>query len=163
MAEVLTGYRPGAIGAVARLHAEYYAREWGFGVFFEAKVAAEAGNYFSRYNEYTDRAWLVEIDGAIEGSLIIDGGEAGAAEQGAHLRWFVMSDKCRGQGLGERLMAEAVQFCRDADHARVYLTTFAGLDAARRLYDRHGFTLISETSDTTWGVEVQEQLFALTL
>jgi hypothetical protein len=28
----------GAIGRVTELHAAYYAREWGFGVFFEAKV-----------------------------------------------------------------------------------------------------------------------------
>lgn len=163
MTEILTGYRPGAIGAVAGLHGEYYAREWGFGVFFEAKVAAEAGEFFARYDEATDRAWLIEIDGAIEGSLIIDGGEAGAAEQGAHLRWFVMSDKCRGQGLGQKLMAEAVQFCRDAGHERVYLTTFAGLEPARHLYDRHGFALVSEADGDTWGVTVREQLFAVTL
>lgn len=163
MSEILTGYRPGAIGAIARLHAEFYAREWGFGVYFEAKVATEAGEYFCRYDETSDRAWLVEIDGAIEGSLVIDGGEAGAAQQGAHLRWFMMSDKCRGRGLGERLMAVAVQFCRDAGFPRIYLTSFAGLDAARHLYERHGFALISETPDTTWGVEVREQLFAMTL
>ena len=40
-----------------------------------------------------------------------------------------------------------------------YLTTFAGLDAARRLYEEIGFTLTSEHADTTWGVPLNEQRF----
>ena len=34
------GYVPGAIGKVVELHGTYYAQHWGFGLFFEAKVAA---------------------------------------------------------------------------------------------------------------------------
>ena len=41
----------------------------------------------------------------------------------------------------------------------VYLTTFAGLAAARRLYEEIGFTLTSEHADTTWGVPLNEQRF----
>jgi hypothetical protein len=33
------GYAPGAIGRVVEMHGDYYARHWGFGVFFEAKAA----------------------------------------------------------------------------------------------------------------------------
>ena len=50
-------------------------------------------------------------------------------------------------------------FCDAQGHHRVYLTTFAGLDAARALYERHGFRLVEEGEDTTWGVKVTEQLF----
>ena len=41
---VIGGYCPGALGRVAEMHAEYYHRHWGFGLFFEAKVATNSQN-----------------------------------------------------------------------------------------------------------------------
>jgi hypothetical protein len=35
------------------------------------------------------------------------------------------------------------------------------LDAARALYERHGFELTEERPDRTWGVEMTEQRFDL--
>ena len=43
----------------------------------------------------------------------------------------------------------------------IFLTTFAGLDAARRIYDSAGFVLVHEQHDRTWGTEVMEQRFEL--
>jgi GNAT superfamily N-acetyltransferase len=65
----------------------------------------------------------------------------------------------QGRGLGRKLMRSAMQFCRDAGHRHVTLTTFAGLDAARALYEAHGFRLTDEHVDSTWGVPVTEQCF----
>ena len=42
---ILMGYIPGAIGRIAELHATYYQRYWGFGLFFEAKVAMELSSF----------------------------------------------------------------------------------------------------------------------
>jgi len=39
------------------------------------------------------------------------------------------------------------------------LHTFAGLDAARHLYQQHGFALIDEHATTAWGPPVLEQRF----
>jgi hypothetical protein len=41
----------------------------------------------------------------------------------------------------------------------VYLTTFAGLDPARHLYEDFGFRLTDERRGTTWGPELVEQRF----
>jgi RimJ/RimL family protein N-acetyltransferase len=41
----------------------------------------------------------------------------------------------------------------------VVLTTFAGLDAARALYERLGFRLVAEADGETWGTKVREQRF----
>ncbi len=157
--EIVEGYRPGAIGAIGALHAAYYAREWGFGLFFEAKVASEAADFFARYDNALDRAWLVRRDGDILGTLVIDGSDPGAKGRGAHLRWFIMADACRGHGFGEALMRRAIDFVDRRHQGRCYLTTFAGLDAARALYERHGFRLVSEQEDRSWGEPVMEQLF----
>jgi hypothetical protein len=34
------GYTPGSLGRVAELHGVHYHDNWGFGLFYEAKVAA---------------------------------------------------------------------------------------------------------------------------
>lgn len=157
--EIVEGYRPGAIGRIAEMHSRYYAREWGFGVYFEAKVARECAEFFERADDATDRAWLVLDGERVVGSLIVDGAEDHAGgNMDAHLRWFVLDDGLRGQGVGGDLMARAVGFC-DARGIGCFLTTFAGLEAARALYERHGFKLTDEKAAETWGKQVREQLF----
>jgi transcriptional regulator with PAS, ATPase and Fis domain len=51
----------------------------------------------------------------------------------------------QGRGLGADLLGRAVSFCDERGYERIWLTTFAGLDAARALYERHGFVLTGET------------------
>lgn len=157
-----TGYTPGLIGRVAELHGTYYAREWRFGAHFEAKVAAELAEFMERYDASCDRIWWVEANGRIEGSLTVDGSAhraAGEAPSEAHFRWFILSDELRGTGVGQRLMADAVEFCRDRKFERAYLWTFAGLSAARHLYEKAGFALTESTPGQSWGTVVEEQRF----
>jgi len=158
---IVTGYTPGAIGRVTELHAAYYSRHWGFGAFFEAKVASEMSEFVCRFDEKRDGMWCAMVGGRIEASVTID---AVAAERsGAHLRWFITSDVVRGTGLGGRLIDEALRHCRDRRYARVYLWTFRGLEPARHLYEKAGFSLVETRSGTQWGSEVDEQRYAASL
>lgn len=151
------GYRPGAIGRIAELHAEYYHRHWGFGLFFEAKVATELAEFLCRFDKERDGFWTLLQGGRVEGAIAIDGMKA--ATEAAHLRWFIVSNKLRGKGWGRRLMAEAVSFCDRKGYRRIGLWTFAGLEAARRLYEASGFTLVSQAEGEQWGSRVVEQRF----
>ncbi len=45
---------------------------------------------------------------------------------------------------------------------QVHLSTFAGLDPARHLYEKWGFQLVEEKEGDTWGVRVREQEFVWT-
>ena len=159
----LSGYKPGAIGRLTELHARYYDAEWGFGLFFEAKVAAELAEFLGRYDETRDLFRVATIDGSIDsrivGGIAIDGGDP----RGARLRWFIVAPEAQGSGVGRLLMDEALGFCRRAKFRRVFLTTFAGLDAARHLYEAYGFTLAEERDDDGWGSKVREQVFVLDL
>ena len=159
--QVIKGYVPGVIGRVTEMHATYYQREWGFGLFFEAKVATELASFLEAYDEQRDAIWVACLGGRIEGSIAIDG--ARAATDGAHLRWFMLSDGLRGQGVGRQLVAAAIGFCRTRSYPRIYLWTFAGLDAARHIYEQNGFTLAEEQRGARWGREVNEQRFVLNL
>ncbi len=138
----LCGYVPGAIGRVAELHAAYYHQHWNFGLFFEAKVATELSEFLSRFDQTRDGFWTACLNNSVEGSIAIDGSKA--ATDGAHLRWFILSEKTRGQGIGNRLMRAAVSFCKEKKITRVYLWTFEGLDAARLLYEKCGFKVVEE-------------------
>ncbi len=157
----ISGYVPGAIGRVAELHALYYSRNWDFGLFFEARIATELSEFLRGFDPATDGFWVAHADGRIHGSITIDG--AKGMTDGAHLRWFILSDEVRGAGVGNRLIQEALNFCRSRAFNRVYLWTFAGLDAARHLYDKNGFKLAEQLEGEQWGKKVLEQRFVLGL
>ncbi len=65
----------------------------------------------------------------------------------------------QGKGLGAQLLGRALAFCDERGYAKVWLTTFAGLDAARNLYERNGFVLRGETDADQWSGGVREQIF----
>lgn len=150
---------PGALARLIEMHALYYEREWGFGAFFEARVAREAGEFVAVLPRADSRLWFARAGDRVLGSIAIDGRHATA--QGAHLRWFILDDSSRGGGVGARLLDTALAFCRAQGFSGVHLATFAGLDAARRLYESRGFRLAAEAEAESWGVRVCEQRFEL--
>jgi GNAT superfamily N-acetyltransferase len=156
-----TGYVPGAIGRVAELHGTYYYKHWGFDLFFESKVAMELSEFLRRFNEARDGFWVARVEEKIVGSVAIDGIHRDG--QGAHLRWFITAPENQGQGIGNKLLNEAVEFCRKKGHSRIYLWTFAGLHPARHLYEKFGFKLCEEREGEQWGKAVTEQKFELNL
>lgn len=151
------GYVPGCIGRVAQLHAEHYWAANGFGVSFEAKVARELADFCQNHKPGRDGIWLAVCNGRIEGSVAIDG--ANAQTTGAHLRWFITSNDIRGQGIGRKLLEQAMAFVRACGYRKSYLWTFSGLDAARHLYESHHFRLVHESPGRQWGILVTEQRF----
>jgi GNAT superfamily N-acetyltransferase len=154
---VTRGYLPGAIGRIAELHGTYYANHWGFDLFFEAKVATELSAFLKAYNADRDALWVVTVDGRVEGGIAIDGTHA--AETGAHLRWFILSDALRGKGMGRQVLNRAIDFCVEKAYRRIFLWTFEGLDVARHLYQSVGFNLTCQQKGAAWGSEVNEQMF----
>jgi GNAT superfamily N-acetyltransferase len=155
----LTGYVPGALGRITELHGTYYAKHWDLGLYFEAKVAVELAEFLSRFNPEQDGAWFAQQNNQVVGGIFMDGSRA--ANEGARLRWFILDPQCQGQGIGNQLMNAAMEFCTQKQFARVYLTTFSGLTAARHLYEKHGFALCEEKdgSHLTGNPSLVEQVF----
>lgn len=159
----ITGYVPGAIGWITQMHGTYYQQHWNLGVYFEAKVARELADLMNRFDPAHDGLWLARDGENIVGAIVIDGGDADA--DGARLRWFILDPAYQGRGLGNRLMDEAMSFCRRVGFKRVYLTTFSGLKAARHLYEKHGFRLCHEENGEhlTGNPNLTEQVFEVWL
>ncbi|MBB2926144.1 bifunctional helix-turn-helix transcriptional regulator/GNAT family N-acetyltransferase [Paraburkholderia silvatlantica] len=155
--QIVEGYRPGCIGDIASLHARFYAANWGFGAYFEKKVATELAEFAGALPAAGKALWLAMERDRVLASLAIDGNESGNAGV-AHLRWFIVDDSLRGTGIGRQLMTNAMQFV-DASYAETYLWTFKGLDAARHLYESFGFQLAQAFEGDQWGTKVTEQRF----
>jgi GNAT superfamily N-acetyltransferase len=153
----IAGYRPGALAAIVGLHAGYYARHWNFGLPFETKVGAELAEFLARHDAERDLFLVAYLNDDVVASVIID--QSGGGPRGAHLRWFIVSEAMQGKGLGADLLGRAVGFCDEHGYERIWLTTFAGLDAARSLYERFGFRLTGEAESDQWSAGVREQIF----
>ncbi|OCW59093.1 hypothetical protein AWJ14_04635 [Hoeflea olei] len=136
---------------------DYYAPAWGFGLGFETKLAAELSAFLAGLDPARDLFATAWRDGRLIGSISMD--VSGGGPRGAHLRWFVVSDAARGTGLGRRLLEQAIAHADAVSAGPVWLTTFAGLDAARALYERFGFRLAEELDRDQWQGGVTEQLF----
>lgn len=154
----LPGYRPGLIAEIVRLHADYYSREWGFGLAFEAKVANEFSAFAIGFRPGAD-FFAARFDGAgrLLGTISVEA--PSQAEELAHLRWFIVADGARGSGLGRVLIREALDHVDASGFPATFLTTFAGLAAARRLYEEFGFGKVAETERDQWSGGVTEQRF----
>lgn len=98
---------PGALGEIVTLHSKFYAVHLGFGLFFETKVARELADFADRATE-NDLILIAHDSNGVAASLILDLNDPISEERGAHLRWFISADRCRGTGIGRDFMARAV-------------------------------------------------------
>ena len=131
---------PGAIGQIIQLHGTHYAKNWGFTSYFEAKVAQQIAG-FAHGKQETDLALIAQDDQGVAASLVLDLHDPESGPRGAHLRWFICADRCRGTGMGRKLMAQAVAHAETHTNGKMWLRTFAGLEPALHLYRSFGFVL----------------------
>lgn len=145
------------VARIVALHADYYARHWSFTDIFLARVRTQAREFVDRFDPRRDFVACVHSDGQFAGAITIDGFPV--VNGFAHLRWFIVAERLRGQGWGNRLLAEALRFCAERHFAGVFLNTFAGLDPARHLYEKFGFALTHSEPGVSWGTPVTEQRY----
>lgn len=152
-----TGFTADVISRCVDMHSGFYARAHGFGKVFTDGVTQGLMEFCSRLEKPCNQVWRAVDGERIVGTIFIDGEDLGPGL--GHLRWFIVEDGLQGQGLGKQLMTAAMAFCDTQKFTETHLRTFRGLDAARALYDRHGFKLADEQPGSQWGKEVMVQHF----
>lgn len=157
--EISTQLKPGDLGQIVALHAREYEKIAGFGIEFEALVAGDMADFITR-NHPESRIWIARApEGTVLGSIAID---LHSGPDDTHLRWFLLSSAARGTGLGRRLLNAAIEYADTQEVRTTILWTFKGLDTARAMYEKHGFTLTHEQAGERWGSTVIEQQFQRT-
>jgi GNAT superfamily N-acetyltransferase len=157
----LRGFKTGDIGRITLAHAAYYHKHWQFDVSFEAERAKELADFIEGFNTKADALWVAEHEKQFVGCVAIDGKEN--QTEGARLRWFIVEEDFHGKGIGQKLIQQSLEFCREKKYPKVFLWTFAGLDPARALYEKAGFRLVEATPKKLWGRTITDQKFELRL
>jgi GNAT superfamily N-acetyltransferase len=159
MTQWIDGACPGLVGEIVRWHGLYYVRGLGWPAVFEALCAEQLGEIAKHLGVREDVAAFSAWDGAEFLAAVVMDARPGQQRAGSRLRFFVASDAARGRGLGSGLVTRALAWSERRGDPSVWLTTVAGLEASAHLYRKHGFELLEERLDRTWGSPHQEQLW----
>jgi GNAT superfamily N-acetyltransferase len=156
---LLRPHQPGDIGWVISRHGQLYAEEFGWDDSFEALVARIGADFIDRFQPGLERAWIAERDGTRIGAIFI----VRKSKFVAKLRMLLIEPEARGIGLGKRLVDETIAFARAAGYRKITLWTHDILVAARGIYQRAGFTLVSSAPNHAFGVDLRTEVWELTL
>jgi DNA-binding MarR family transcriptional regulator/predicted N-acetyltransferase YhbS len=151
--------RSGDYGWMVERHGVLYQQEYGWDETFEGLVAEIVGKFAGAHDPERERAFIAELDGRRAGCVLCVRDD----DETARLRILLVEPWARGHGLGSKLVEECIDFARANGYGRIVLWTNDVLTAARRIYERAGFTLASEGRHRAFGHELVEQNWTLEL
>ncbi|KAA8745528.1 MULTISPECIES: bifunctional helix-turn-helix transcriptional regulator/GNAT family N-acetyltransferase [Paenibacillus] len=154
---IRTELNPGDVGALIQLHGWVYAKECGYNHEFEAYVCKTFYDLLPTYSPDKDRFWLAELDHKIVGSIAV----IGHPGERAQIRWFILHPDYRGMGIGNKLIQDAIAYCREKGFRNVFLETTENQKTAIAMYTKAGFVKTIELENNNWGVRHIEQTYEL--
>jgi len=155
----IRSHKPGDIGYVTYRHGVIYANEYQLDETFEAYVAKYIAQFIENYDPTKEEMWIVENEDKIIGSIAI----VKVDEETAQLRWLLVEPHERNKGIGNKLVTEAISFCKHRKYRKIVLGTFSDLIVARNLYKKNGFRLVESKSHYIWGQDLTEEQWELNL
>jgi DNA-binding MarR family transcriptional regulator/GNAT superfamily N-acetyltransferase len=159
----LRTHRAGDIGWVVARHGEIYTQEYAWDDTFEGLVAEIAGKFLTHFDPTRERCWIAELDGQRAGCVFLVKHTVKHSSTAAKLRLLLVEPSARGHSIGTKLVDACIAFAREAGYRKLTLWTQNNLHAARRIYQRAGFQLVSEGPHHSFGVDLVQQFWDLKL
>ena len=154
-APLLRSLLPGELGWVVSRHGALYAAEYGWDPSFEALVARIAADFVDHFDASREAGWIAEWQGVPMGCVFLvqaRDDSTGAPVAGvAQLRMLLVEPAARGQGIGKLLVDACHRFAAEAGYTQVRLWTNSLLLAARAIYTRCGYRLLSTEAHHSFG------------
>lgn len=161
----LRALQPGDLGWITQVHGDFYARTFGWGTQFEGIVAQIVADYArtteapSGQGEKRQRCWIAELDGRRSGCVMLSRDPDGTAR----LRLMLVLNRAQGSGLGRALGQVVIDQALAWREPELVLWTTTKQVAARKLYEKLGFSRVSETPNTTFATDAMDETWRLLL
>ena len=146
-AYVLRPPHAGDLGWIVHRQGAVYAEEYRYNEEYEALVAEIVASFVRQQRPARERCWIAEKDGEMVGSVFL----VRRTDAVAQLRLLFVEPAARGLGIGATLIDECVRFARQSGYRKLRLWTQSELDAARRLYKKAGFRVVSKQPHDSFG------------
>lgn len=150
---------PDDFGWVVERHRRLYAAEHGWDATFGDLVASIIADYVGSHDPDREAGWIAIVDSRRAGCIFCIRSD----DETAKLRVLLVEPWARGRGVGSTLVDTCVSFARAAGYRRLVLWTVDTLVAARRLYERAGFTLVDQSPTHAFGHDMVDQQWELGL
>ncbi|MFF1768734.1 GNAT family N-acetyltransferase [Streptomyces sp. NPDC058249] len=151
---------PGDLGWIVQRNAALYAAEYGWNADYEGLVARIVADFAEDHDPHLERVWIAELDGRPVGCVMCVRDDAPGT---ARLRLLLVEPDARGLRIGDRLAGAVIDFARGVGYRELVLWTNDVLTAARRIYQRRGFVLVSEKPHRSFGADLVGQDWRLDL
>ncbi len=156
---ILRPPQPGDLGWVVQRHGALYSQEYKWNEEFEGLVAEIVAHYIQNYDPQRERCWIAEREGENAGSVFL----VKQSETVAKLRLLLVEPSARGLGIGSRLVAECIQFARQAGYQKITLWTNSVLVAARHIYAVAGFRMVADEAYHGYGHDLVSETWEMDL
>ncbi|MEM9787369.1 MAG: GNAT family N-acetyltransferase [Pseudomonadota bacterium] len=140
-------------------HADHYAQAEGFDQTFGPLVGGIIDTFLADHDPACEAGWIAYDGKSRLGSIF-------CVRLGAHtakLRLFYLVPQARGTGAAQALLDQCLGFARDAGYRDMTLWTHESHAAAGRIYKRNGFTRTEAKPVHSFGVDLVEETWEITL
>ncbi|MCE8507876.1 GNAT family N-acetyltransferase [Ruegeria pomeroyi] len=155
----LRPFRPEDAPWLVERHGTLYTQDEGFDDSFAPLVARILDDFIANHDPDREQGWVAEADGRRLGSIFC----VGLDDTTAKLRLFLLVPEARGRGLGRRLIDTCMGFARSKGYVQMQLWTHESHRAACALYAATGWQLVDSKPVHSFGVDLVEQSWKITL